>query len=271
MDEIKELSEKEIDSISGEKGFQRNLIVKDYYITVLLYILKDIKGIIFKGGTALQKTVLDYARISEDIDLTLQKDLDLIKQEIIQTINETKLFGKIGKDKDVTMFTRLIVPYYTKLGKSEIFIDLNEKAGLLTQPERFDMKHFYPNIPKFDFLCLSQNEMIGEKVAAAIARNKPRDHFDIYQIIKHKLKIDLKIVKAKCEKSGNDPSILKMFNKAKRLHRRWNDDMLPLMSKDITFQEVMKTLAEHFNLKEEKEKMVDANNGIVRIIKNKKI
>ena len=61
---IKELLEDEFNQIVVDIGFDRNLLVKDYYITIMLYLLKDVKGIIFKGGTALQKTFLDYSRIS---------------------------------------------------------------------------------------------------------------------------------------------------------------------------------------------------------------
>jgi predicted nucleotidyltransferase component of viral defense system len=255
MVEIKELSKDEFNQIVVEQEFNRDLLLKDYYITMMLYFLKDINGLVFKGGTALQKTFLEYSRLSEDIDFTLKKDINIVKKEIIKILDKSKIFGKISKDKDVMMFTRLIVPYNTNLGKGEIFIDLNEKSKLLTKPENFDMKHFYSNIPKFDFLCLSQKEMVGEKVAAAIGRNKPRDHYDIYQIIKHKIPIDMKIVKEKCMKSGSDPSILKMFNKAKKLYKKWGSDIFPLIKEDIKFQEVMQTLAKYFNLKQEKDKL----------------
>jgi predicted nucleotidyltransferase component of viral defense system len=84
LSSIKNLNEKDIDWISGKTGFNRLLIVKDFYITILLYLLKDVEGIVFKGGTALQRTVLNYSRISEDIDLTLEKDLNVIKKEIMK-------------------------------------------------------------------------------------------------------------------------------------------------------------------------------------------
>ena len=97
--------------------------------------------------------------------------------------------------------------------------------------------------------------MIAEKVAAAIGRNKPRDHYDIYQIIKHKIPIKMDLVKKKCEQSGNDPSIIKMFNNANKLYNKWNEDMLPLLVKEISFHEVMQTLAKYFKLKIEKNKL----------------
>ncbi|MBN2142782.1 nucleotidyl transferase AbiEii/AbiGii toxin family protein [Candidatus Woesearchaeota archaeon] len=246
---IKELLEEELLQIMADRGFARALTLKDYYISIILYLLKDVKGICFKGGTALQKTLLDYSRLSEDIDFTLTRDLNKVKEEIIRILNDSKLFGKIDKDKDVTKFTRLIAPYSSSLGRGEIFLDLNERGKLLLKPELLDMKHFYPNIPKYNFLCLNRKEMIAEKVAAAIGRNKPRDHYDIYQIIKHKIPVDMSLVEKKCKQSGDEFDITKMFNRAKKRHKRWNADMIPLLAEDVKFQEVMKTLADHFDLK----------------------
>lgn len=249
---FKQLSKKELQEIIAVKGFDYNLLVKDYYITILLYLMKDINGIYFKGGTALQKTVLNYSRLSEDIDFTINRPLKNVREEIEKAISESKLFGKISQDKDVDKFVRLIVPYKSIFGDDQIFIDINEKGRLLLNCENLEMKHFYPNIPKFIFPCLNLKEMLAEKVAAAIGRNKPRDHYDIYQLIKHGLTFDMDLIRKKCEQSGNDPSILKMFNKAKKLYKRWDKDMLPLIVEDVNFQEVMKTLALHFKLKEEK-------------------
>jgi predicted nucleotidyltransferase component of viral defense system len=227
--DIEKINKKEIDEIIAKTGFDYDLLVKDYYLTLILFLIKNIKGLYFKGGTALQKTLIEYSRISEDIDFTLDQPLNKVKSQIITKINDSKLFGKITQDKDVEGFTRLIVPYKTDLGIDKIFIDLNQRATLLLKSEQLKMSHFYSNIPQFTFPCLNRKEMIAEKVAAAIGRNKPRDHYDIYQIIKHNLNIDMKLVKQKCKQSNQDSSILKMFNKAKKLHKKWDKDMIPLL------------------------------------------
>ncbi|MCX6709949.1 MAG: nucleotidyl transferase AbiEii/AbiGii toxin family protein [Candidatus Woesearchaeota archaeon] len=255
MDEIKELRKQDFELIIAEKGFDKQLLVKDYYITVLLYLLRNIKAIYFKGGTALQKTILDHSRISEDIDFTITESIANVREEINQAINSSNLFGTITHDKNVDTFVRLIVPYNTSFGKGEIFIDLNERGKLLTQYETLKIKNFYQNIPPFSFPCLSREEMVAEKVAAAICRNKPRDHYDIYQIIKNKIPINMKIVEQKCKLSDHEFSIIKMFNNAKKLKKRWDEDLGPLLIEQVTFQEMMKTLAKHFKLKDEKEKL----------------
>lgn len=254
MDEIKEIRKKDFEEIIAQKGFEEQLTVKDYYITILLYLLKDIKGIYFKGGTAINKTILDQSRISEDIDFTLDQPLDEVKREIIRLINDSKIFGVIRTDKNVDKFVRLIVPYDAPLGKGEIFIDLNERGKLVTKPEILKITHFYPNIPKFSMPCLSKEEMIAEKIAATIGRNKPRDHYDLYQILKRDIPINLKLVEKKCKQSGDEFSIIRMFNNAQKLHKRWKEDLEPLLIEEVTFKEVMKTLTKHFQLKYEKEK-----------------
>src|SRR3989339_158981 len=259
MAQIKIIEKDRLDLIIAEKGFLPALLTKDYYISLLLYILKDIKGIHFKGGTALQKTILDYSRLSEDIDFTLTRNLEDVKKEISMTINSSGFFGKITKDKDVQGFIRLIVPYDSELGKETIFIDLNERGKLLTKPDRIVVHHFYPSIPQASISCLSTKEMIAEKMAATIGRNKPRDHFDLYKIIKAGYDIDLELVRKKCEQSGDEFSIIRMFNRAKKLKNRWDEDMTALISGQITFQEVMSTLAKHFKLKDAKEELKNKN------------
>ena len=254
MVEIKKLVRQEFEIIAGEHKFQQKLLAKDYYITILLYLLMHINGIYFKGGTALNKTILKHSRISEDIDFTLNSPLLETRKEIINAINSSGMFGRITQDKDVDKFVRMIVPYNTEIGEGEIFIDLNERGKLLTKPQQIEIKHFYPNIPKFTMSCLSQDEMVAEKMAAAIGRNKPRDHYDLYQIIKREIPIDLKLVEQKCIQSRYEFNIIKMFNQGQKLHKRWKDDLEPLLADEVTFKEIMTTLAMHFNLKVEKDK-----------------
>ena len=255
MDEIKRISPNYIDELVRKKGFVKPLLVKDYYLTVILYLIKDLEGLYFKGGTALHKVILDHARLSEDIDFTLTKDENKVRDEILEILNNSKLFKEIGEGKHVDGFLRMVVKYSSELGEGEIFIDLNKRGELMLSPEVHKINHFYsPFIPEFSVKTLAKEELIAEKVAASIGRNKPRDHFDVYKIIKAGIPINLDIVKKKCASSGDEFSIIKIFNKAKTLKNRWDKDMVALISEDISFQEIIKFLSAHFKLKEEKEK-----------------
>lgn len=257
MDEITPVEADVLQDAAMRTGFNLPKITKDYYVTLLLYILRDIEGLHFKGGSALQKIFLDYSRLSEDIDYTVTSGISTARGAIKAAVKESGLFLKVTKDKDVRGFLRLEAHYEDVLGqKDKVFIDLNSRAKLLLRPQRQEVPHFYHgHIPKFSVSTLALKEIVAEKVAAAIGRNQPRDHFDIYQIIRHKLPIDMKLVRRKCEASGDEFSVIRMFNRAKKLKNRWDTDLVPLARDVVSFETVMKTLAKQFRLAEEKERL----------------
>ena len=232
------------------------MLLKDYYVTAILYLLRKIEGIYFKGGTALQKIFLSYSRLSEDADFTITRGTQDLVVEITKILEESKLFLKIEKDKDVEEFTRLVAHYKDFTGKDDtVFIDLNKRAKLLKKFQTHKINHFYKDsIPDFSLNTLAKDEMIAEKIAAAIGRNKPRDHYDIYRMVNKGIPINIKLARKKCSQSNVEFSIIKMFSNAKKLKRRWDEDLLPLLAEEVSFETVMKTLAQHFKLKEEKEK-----------------
>lgn len=255
MDEIKQISQEEFTDIAAQQPFNTILLTKDYFITLYLYLLKDIEGIYFKGGTALQKILLNYSRLSEDIDYTVTIDMNEANEKIKKILKASKLTTGITKDKDVEGFTRLVIKYNFNGQEGEIFIDLNKRAKLLLKPEKHEIKHFYQgHIPLFSVPTLAKEEMIAEKVAATIGRNRPRDHYDVYTMIKAGMDINIDLVKKKCKQSGTEFDIINMFNKAAKLKTRWDKDMIPLLSEEVPFPEVMKTLSNYFKLKEAKEK-----------------
>jgi len=257
MAEIKRMTDEEFDDIASTLKFDRVKLTKDYIITVLLYLLKDVEGIYFKGGTALQKIFLDHSRLSEDIDFTITKEVRIVKNEINSIIEKSKMFDGTSEDKDVEGFLRIVVNYTSFDGlRDKVFIDLNKRAKIMLRPEKHEVKHYYqPHIPAFLINTLARDEIIAEKLAAAIGRNKPRDHFDVYKIIHAELPINIELTKKKCEDSGAEFSIIKMFNKAKVLKKRWDKDLASLISEPLSFQEIMHALAEHFRLKSEKMKL----------------
>ena len=256
MAEIKRINDEEFNDIASRLKFDRAKLTKDYFITTLLYLIRDINGIYFKGGTALNKIFLNHARLSEDIDFSLTRDVRKVKEEIIEIIKRSKLFNNITLDKNVEGFTRIIAHYTTFDGlRDNVFIDLNQRAKLSLPTEEHEITHFYyPFIPRFSVKTVAKKEMICDKVAATIGRNKPRDHYDVYMLLKKGVVINMNLVKDKCNESGDEFSILKMFNKAKMLKNRWDRDMVSLIAEPISFREVIQYLSKHFNLKEEKNK-----------------
>ncbi len=66
--------EKVIGDVSKQSGVRRDVLEKDYYVTLLLFELTQLEKqgyAYFKGGTALYKALRSIRRFSEDIDLTV--------------------------------------------------------------------------------------------------------------------------------------------------------------------------------------------------------
>ena len=251
-----EITLNELKVIAGDKNFNIKLIEKDYLLTQLLYLLRDINGIYFKGGTALNKIFLNHARLSEDLDFTTTKKVSEIEKQIRAKLEGTK-FNKITRAKRVEKFTRLIVHYKLFHEEDTIFIDLNQRAKLFKKPEKHAINHFYSEfIPDFSVNTLSKEEMVAEKVSAAISRNAPRDHFDLYTIIFNKIPINEKLVKQKCRQSGHEFNIIRMFKNANKLKNKWDEDVSQLLPTETSFIQVMQTLAKHFKYKEKSGKKI---------------
>jgi predicted nucleotidyltransferase component of viral defense system len=63
-------------------GFQSRLIEKDYFCSILLQYLAEANGsLIFKGGTCLAKVLVDFYRLSEDLDFVIPMAVDSTRGE----------------------------------------------------------------------------------------------------------------------------------------------------------------------------------------------
>ncbi len=107
MDKIKKLTLDEFTNIASQKPFDQLMVEKDYFVTMLLYLLKDVEGLYFKGGTALQKIFLDYSRLSEDIDFTVTRDIEEVSKELVEKIKRENFFASAAD-----RFSRIIIFYF---------------------------------------------------------------------------------------------------------------------------------------------------------------
>jgi len=239
----------ELKIIADEKKLDIVMIEKDYLLTYLLYLIRNINNIYFKGGTALNKIYLEHKRLSEDLDFTVTDNINRIEQEIREKLKET-IFNNITHDKRVDNFVRLIIHYKLFHEKGTIFIDLNKRAKIYLKPELKELRHFYPDyIPKFEIKTLHIKEIIAEKMVAIVQRYAPRDYYDVYNIIKKKLPIDKKLLKKKFEDIDKEYDIKRIFKRGNKIYSKWESDLLPLTSTKPNFKEVMETLMEFFKYK----------------------
>jgi predicted nucleotidyltransferase component of viral defense system len=87
-----------IEYTNSETGFVSALIEKDYYCSVILKALfsDSSHGLVFKGGTSLNKVHVGFYRLSEDLDFSISVNPNSSRKEkstLIQPIK--KLISKL--------------------------------------------------------------------------------------------------------------------------------------------------------------------------------
>jgi len=244
MAEIKVISENKLRNLAGEKKLNLIFLEKDFFLTALLFVIKDVKGIYFKGGTALNKIFLNHARLSEDLDFSSSAD---VKKEIISSLSKNK---GIFPSWELERKTRIKVFYKSYFGKnSYIVLDINRKASILLPTQKHEVPHFYDEIPRFSVATLNKKEIAAEKVRALITRNQPRDYFDVYFMLKKGFKIDKKLVKKKVEEACEEFSVERIFRNADKIYSRWEDDITQLTNRPVKYMTVIKALQKEFRYK----------------------
>lgn len=247
------ISKDKLSYLAGKYGVSEIYIEKDFYLTATLYLIRGIKGLYFKGGTALYKIFLNHLRLSEDLDFSVKGDLRRIEKEIKTKLLLNSIFKEIKYDKRTKHFIRLIVSYTSLFGGDDrIILDLNKKAKVYLGPEKKQLKHFYKNvIPNFEINVLNIEELIAEKISAITQRYAPRDYYDVYNIINKKLPINMSLVKKKCEDAGRRFEVNRIFRRGQKIYNKWESDLLPLTRTKPRFRKVMRVLSHFFEYKGE--------------------
>ena len=169
-------------------AFKRRLknlefIRKDYVQDIILFLIYSqiYPFAVFKGGTAIWK-ILKGERFSEDIDLELDKKIkignmlldglnnwgfnsELLKEKISESAYYMKL--KLNAKNFGTVFMSIEATYRPRRGE----------IGSIISP--------YPDIPNFEVYFLSPLQIAEEKLNAIINRNKSRDVFDLYLLLRN--------------------------------------------------------------------------------------
>lgn len=173
--------------IGRKKGLtNKERIEKNYFQDLLLfYIFKKTNKFIFKGGTALYK-IYSLPRFSEDLDFSILEDISLeeaekIIKEIVKNNNHLKI-KSAKKTKDSLLikisFTGILTRYNT------LRVDINFNNKLI---RGFDVKNYisdYIDINPFSLRVLKIEEIIAEKIHALLNRDKARDLYDLFFLLR---------------------------------------------------------------------------------------
>ena len=177
-------------------------------------------NIFFKGGTAL-RLVYSSPRFSEDLDFsTSGTNIASIENAIQNTLTEIEREGietDISESKRTTGGYLAIVSFQLAQSKIDIQIeissrDMNAKGEIITI--------FGDFIVPYTIMVLSENQLVKQKISALMSRQKPRDYYDLYFILR-KEKILLP------QEKNILPKVLKLLHQSKTSFNKELEQFLP--------------------------------------------
>lgn len=247
------LQKAELSKIAETKHLSLFNAERDYLLEVLLFALyNEIKDeLIFKGGTALYK-MYGLNRFSEDLDFTFMKHRKSILKIFQGVMGQLSLLGISGKIKEIREYRRQINvhielkgPLYDGSKESLVFIPVNISLREKVQHAAFEMLFSsYREIPSFEIYVMSEQEIAAEKVRAILSRDKARDVYDLWFLLKKGVKLNKSLVEKKLKLMGVPWNAKSLSNAIAAKEKVWEMDLQKLVMGNIpSFRKVQEELA----------------------------
>lgn len=221
------ITKSELMRVADVKHLSLRNAERDYLLELILYIISDFRRfLVFKGGTALYK-FYNLNRFSEDLDFDVvgkRFDIDRLIKRILRGLELTGMSGTIYEKLEYgnEINIRLIVrgPLYdgSKISMSRVTLNLSKRERPISTQERL-LTPSYQDIPSFELSVLDDKEMVAEKIRCIMTREKARDVYDLWFMLKRGTVADISIVNKKLKIYGLKFD-LKTFHK--KLHEKRN-------------------------------------------------
>ena len=169
-------------------------VLREYYQNLFLsyfYQTKQSDLFFFKGGTAL-RIVFKSPRFSEDLDFTASGDFPTFEQileEVLIAIQQEGIETKIIESKTTTngFFAILEAPIHGETIEVQLQASQREKKKISGEKAII----VTDIIPAYVLQTLEKQELFSEKIEALLSRQRIRDFFDLYFILRSGIKIPI--------------------------------------------------------------------------------
>jgi predicted nucleotidyltransferase component of viral defense system len=258
---------KEISRKANREGVRQQQIEKDYITSWTLWgiykhdLLKS--ALIFKGGTCIKKIHIEDYRYSEDMDFTLNPDLeqatsnDAIISAFKEIFDEIKAAANIDlsieedsieiyETESIKFFIEYIGPLGGKGDHVKIVISRREKLEFdVEERTMFNQYSDLEEEEELSVLCYSLEEVVIEKMVALMGRTIPRDLYD-FEYLTNTEEIELQGVffefQRKAEHKGHNPVefVQKVTEKEQILEKAWTNNLSHQIKDLRKFKDVWK-------------------------------
>ncbi len=231
------ITKEEISRIADMKHLPIRNAEKDYILEILLYLSSDFsRKLVFKGGTALYK-FYNLNRFSEDIDFTLSSkrfDIDSMINKIVRGLSylgmHHTITEKIEYGNEITIRLNVRGPLYdgSKNSMSRVTINISRREKPILMEEKMLIPS-YQEIPSFRINILSPGEIAAEKIRCILTRDKPRDIYDLWFLLKRGVSIDKDIISRKLRIYNLSFDLKTFYDKIWKKKDMWTRDLRGLI------------------------------------------
>jgi len=165
-------------------------IRREYLQQLLLRYFYQLDGsdkILFKGGTSL-RLVYHSPRFSEDLDFSClidqSNEIERLIQETLVQVNRENVGVDITEAKPTIGGYLSIINFEANNQKTSIQLQFSFRLGKSTGELTTVSGDYFP---PFIITGLAKSQLIAEKVQALLSRQKPRDFYDLYYILRANL------------------------------------------------------------------------------------
>ncbi len=224
-----------------EKDYLQHLVLSRIYSNVGM-------GLIFKGGTALQKC-FGLNRFSEDLDFSLSGSLKLTALE--GSLKEIGRFYPSTYSKDesknaVSYKVKIEGPLFRgPITLQTVRVEISMREDIMLPALNRIVNPLYIDLQPYSVAVMAPTEILAEKVRALLSRAKARDLYDAHFLMQKRVKLDLSIVTEKLKFYGMTYDPEELYLRAGRLRPQWEKTLPSLVKVVPDFYSVMADLKEH--------------------------
>ncbi len=250
------ISREELKAYESVVGFNLWQLERDYLQHLLLLFLsqKTKKELVFKGGTALQKT-FGLNRFSIDLDFTMTDKIGT--EEVF--LNVAKDITRFGFDavlkkvedgkRGMTIKVGINGPLYEGAEKTSTMlrIEISRREDVFLEALTKEITPLYADLRPYYVLCMDPREILAEKVRAIIGRRYARDVYDRWFLLKKGTEPDLGLINGKLEYYKKTFNAEEFSGKVKEKEDVWESELKPIiMGRLPDFGEAFKAIKEKF-------------------------
>ncbi len=223
--------------VAKKKGLKnREHIEKDYFQDLFLFHLyRETNLLVFKGGTALYK-IYNLPRFSEDLDFSVLKEtgVEALINRVADRINaEVRGVKRMKSSMTIKLGLKGILT-----SQNTLRIDVNTKNVVFG----YEVKHYvsdYIDINPFSLRLLELKEIVAEKVHSILQREKSRDLYDLFFLLRF-VEPERKTIEKKLAVFSMAFDFEEFKKRVEGMKKAWQKELAPFVLTELTDFDIVK-------------------------------